>query len=68
MTPAEVQALRDSMPARRTIPVGLVWLLLIVGSWGLVAVAYLLLPVVVAQGGVGLLAILACGLLVAVTK
>ena len=68
MTPAEVQALRDSMPARRTIPVGLVWLLLIVGSWGLVAVAYLLLPVVVAQGGLGLLAILGCGLLVAVTR
>ena len=50
------------------VPLGFVWLLLIVASWGLVAVAYLLLPVVVAQGGVGLLAILACGLLVAVTK
>ena len=67
MTRAEVEALRDSMPARRTIPVALVWLLLIVGSWALVAAAYLLLPVVVAQGGLGLLAILACGLLVAVT-
>ena len=67
MTRAEVEALRDSMPARRTIPVGLVWLLLFVGAWALVAVAYLLLPMVVAQGGLGLLAILACGLLVAVT-
>lgn len=68
MTRAEVQALRDSMPARRTISVALVWLLLIVGSWALVAVAYLLLPVVVVQGGLGLLAILACGVLVAATR
>ena len=68
MTRAEVEALRDSMPARRTIPVGVMWLLLIVGSWALVAVAYLLLPMVVAQGGLGLLAILGCGLLVAVTR
>ena len=37
------------------------------GSWALVAAAYLLLPMVVAQGGLGLLAILGCGLLVAVT-
>ena len=52
----------------RPISVGLVWLLLIVGSWALVAAAWMLLPVVVAQGGLGLLAILACGLLVAVTR
>ena len=68
MTRAEVEALRNSMPARRGVPVALVWLLLIVGSWALVAVAYLLLPLVVAQGGLGLLAILGCGLLVAVTR
>ena len=68
MTRAEVEALRDSMPARRTIPVALVWLLSFVGSWALVAAAYLLLPMVVAQGGLGLLAILGCGLLVAVTR
>ena len=68
MTRAEVVALRDSMPARRGVPVALVWLLSFVAAWALVAVAYLLLPLVVAQGGLGLLAILACGLLVAVTR
>ena len=68
MTRAEVEALRDSMPARHRVPVALVWLLLVVGLWALIAAAWMLLPVVVAQGGLGLLAILACGLLVAATR
>ena len=65
MTRAKVYDIRGPVAPRHP---ALVWLLLIVASWALVAIAYLLLPVVVAQGGVGLLAILACGLLVAVTR